>query len=88
MKFSDKKPAQIQGGCAGPGCAEFHVLLDDLEQKKDENYGEDEAQSASSVVTEAWSHAITTETEQQNQDDQKNDHCCCFLPYKSDELLC
>lgn len=71
----------MQGGCAGaPARRIFNVWLDDFEQKKDENDGEDEAESAATVVTQARSHTITTKTEQQNQDDQKNDHCCLSSP--------
>jgi hypothetical protein len=48
--------------------------LDDFEQKKDENDGEDEAEAASAVVAETWTHAVTTEAEHQNQDNQKDKH--------------
>jgi hypothetical protein len=46
-------------------------LLDDFEQQQDENDGEDEAEASASIVSEAWSHAITTKAEHKNQDDQK-----------------
>jgi hypothetical protein len=48
--------------------------LDDFEKKEEQNYGEDEADAASAVVAETWTHAVTTEAEQQNQDDQKDKH--------------
>ena len=49
-------------------------LLDNLHQKQDEDDEKDERDSASAVVTDAWSHAITTEAEHKNQNDQKDKH--------------
>jgi hypothetical protein len=49
--------------------------LDEFEQEKDDDDGEDEADTAAAVVAEAWSHAITTEAEHKNQNDQKDKHC-------------
>jgi hypothetical protein len=57
--------------------------LDDFEQEKNENDGEDEADASSTVIAEPWSHAITTEAEHKNQDDQKNKHYL-FSPYGED----
>ena len=53
---------------------ELSRLLDYFHQKQDENDEEDERDSASAVVTDAWSHAITTEAEHKNQNDQKDKH--------------
>ena len=61
--------------------------LDDFEKEEDEDYGEDEAEPPSTVVAETWTHAVTTETEQQNQDNQKDEHL--FLrSRKSSFVLC
>jgi hypothetical protein len=49
-------------------------LLDNFEQKQNENDEEDEADASAAVVAETRSHAITTEAEHKNQDDQKNKH--------------
>ena len=51
-----------------------HRYLDDLEQEQNEDDGEDEADASASVVAEPWSHAITTEAEHKNQDEQKDEH--------------
>jgi hypothetical protein len=48
--------------------------LDEFEQEKDDDDGEDEADASAAVVAEPWSHAITTEAEHKNQDDQKDKH--------------
>ena len=50
---------------------ELFQFLDEFEQEKNENDGEDEADATASVVAESWSHAITTEAEHKDQDDQK-----------------
>jgi len=54
--------------------------LDNLEQEQNENDEQDEADASSAVVTEPWSHTITTEAEHKNQNDQKNKHYL-FSPY-------
>jgi hypothetical protein len=48
--------------------------LEDFEQEEDQDDGEDEADASAAVVAEPWSHAITTEAEHKNQDDQKDKH--------------
>ena len=57
--------------------------LDNFEQEKNENDGEDEADASSAVVAEPWSHAITAEAEHKDQNDQKNKHYL-FSPYGED----
>jgi hypothetical protein len=48
--------------------------LDDFEQQQEEDDGEDEADASSTVVAEPWPHAITTEAEHKDQNDQKDKH--------------
>lgn len=50
------------------------MQLDDFEQEQDEDDGEDEAEASSAVITEPWSHAITTKAEHKDQNDQKKNH--------------
>ena len=57
--------------------------LDNFEQEKNENDGEDEADASSAVVAESWAHAITTKAEHENQDDQKDKHSLSS-PYGED----
>ena len=56
--------------------------LDDLEQQKDENDEEYEADGATSVVTEPWAQAISSKAKYQDQDNQQDEHIyflLCFL---------
>jgi hypothetical protein len=48
--------------------------LDDFEKEQNENDDEDERDSAASVVAESRSHAITTEAEHKDQNEQKDKH--------------
>jgi len=48
--------------------------LDNLEQEKNENDEQNEADASSAVVAESWPHAIATKAEHKNQNDQKNKH--------------
>jgi hypothetical protein len=48
--------------------------LDDFEQQEDEDDDKDEADSSATVVSEPRSHAITTEAEHKDQNDQKDKH--------------
>ena len=48
--------------------------LDNFEEKQNEDDEEDERDSAASVIAEPWSHAITTEAEHKNQNEQKDKH--------------
>jgi hypothetical protein len=50
------------------------LLLDDFEQKQDEDDGEDEGDAAPAVVADPWSHSITAEAKHEDQDNQKEDH--------------
>jgi hypothetical protein len=61
-------------------------LLDDFEQQQEEDDGEDEADASSTVVAEPWPHAITTETEHKDQNNQKDKHFL-FSPYGEDSPL-
>jgi hypothetical protein len=48
--------------------------LDNFEKEQNEDDGKDEADAASAVVAETWTHAVTTEAEQQNQNEQNDEH--------------
>jgi hypothetical protein len=48
--------------------------LDDLHQEQDENDKEDETDASTTVVAETWSHAVTTEAEHKDQDEQQDKH--------------
>jgi hypothetical protein len=48
--------------------------LDDFEQQEDEDDGEDKANASAAVVSEPRSHAVTTEAEHEDQNDQKDKH--------------
>jgi hypothetical protein len=61
--------------------------LDNFEQKQNDNDEQDEADASSAVVAEPWSHAITTEAEHKNQNDQKNKHYC-FLRTAKIRQMC
>ena len=54
--------------------------LDNFEQKQNDNDEQDEADASSAVVAEPWSHAITTEAEHKDQNNQKDKHSL-FSPY-------
>jgi hypothetical protein len=59
----------------GAGGEEWAIAkLDDFEKKQNEDDDEDERDSAASVVAESWSHAITTEAEHKDQNEQKDKH--------------
>jgi hypothetical protein len=51
------------------------VRQESPEQKHDENDEQNKAETAAAVVTESWSHAVSTEAEHKDQNDQKNKHC-------------
>jgi hypothetical protein len=57
--------------------------LKDFEQEEDEDDREDEREATAAVVAEPWSHAITTEAEHKNQNDQQNNHVV-FSPFGED----
>ncbi len=48
--------------------------LNDLEQKQDQDDGEDERETAAAVVSDARAEAVTAETEEKNEDDEKDQH--------------
>jgi hypothetical protein len=56
--------------------------LDDFEQQEDEDDGEDKANASAAVVSEPRSHAVTTEAEHEDQNDQKDKHL--FSPFGED----
>jgi hypothetical protein len=58
----------------GYGLSGLNHRLDDFEEQQDENDGKDEADAATTVVSETWTHAVTTEAEQQNQNKQNEQH--------------
>jgi hypothetical protein len=58
-------------------------VLEDFEQEEDQNDGEDERDASAAVIAEPWSHAITTEAEHKDQNDQKKDHVV-FSPFGED----
>jgi len=62
--------------------------LDDFEKEQDKNDGKDEAEAASTVVSETWTHAVTTEAEQQNQNKQKDEHFTSPFGESSPFALC
>jgi hypothetical protein len=61
-------------GMFGEWAPRLNHRLDDFEKEQDEHDGENETEATSTVVSETWTHAVTTEAEQQNQDDQKDEH--------------
>jgi hypothetical protein len=48
--------------------------LKDFQQEEDQDDGEDERDATAAVVAEPWSHAVTTEAEDQDQNDQEKNH--------------
>ena len=62
--------------------------LDNFEKEQDEHDGKDEAEATSTVVSETWTHAVTAEAEQQNQDDQKDEHFYFSVPAKDRRPCC
>jgi hypothetical protein len=50
------------------------VLLDHLQQEKDQDDEEDEADTASAVVADPRPQAVAPKSEQQNKNDEKNNH--------------
>jgi hypothetical protein len=53
--------------------------LDNLQQKQDQNDGQDQAQAATTVVPKAGSHAKTAKPEQKNQNNKKDEHLVFLL---------
>jgi hypothetical protein len=62
--------------------------LDDFEKEQDKNDGKDKAEAASTVVSETWTHAVTTEAEQQNQNKQKDEHFTFLRSARVRRSLC
>jgi hypothetical protein len=57
--------------------------LYDLHQEQNEDDEEDQADAAAAVVADTRTHAIAAKAEHQDQDNQKDEHCC-FSPFGED----
>ena len=70
------------------GPTRLNHRLDDFEKEQDEHDGENEAEPTSTVVSETWTHAVTTEAEQQNQNKQKDKHLTFSVPARVRRSCC